>query len=37
MAIYALSDLHLSKAIKNKSMEVFGEEWKDYENKIDKN
>ena len=37
MAIYALSDLHLSKAIKNKSMEVFGEEWKDYEAKIDEN
>ncbi len=37
MAIYALSDLHLSKAIKNKSMEVFGEEWKDYETKIDEN
>ena len=37
MAIYALSDLHLSKAIKNKSMEVFGDEWKDYETKIDEN
>lgn len=37
MAIYALSDLHLSKAIKDKSMEVFGKEWEDYENKIDEN
>lgn len=37
MAIYALSDLHLSKGVKDKSMEIFGEEWKDYENKIDEN
>lgn len=37
MAIYALSDLHLSKAVKNKSMEIFGQEWKDYERKIDEN
>jgi len=37
MAIYALSDLHLSKAVKDKSMEVFGESWEDYERKIDEN
>lgn len=37
MAIYALSDLHLSKAVKDKSMEIFGQEWKDYESKIDEN
>lgn len=37
MAIYALSDLHLSKGVKDKSMEVFGKEWEDYEKKIDEN
>lgn len=37
MAIYALSDLHLSKGVKDKSMEVFGKEWEDYEKKIDQN
>ena len=37
MAIYAISDLHLSKSIPSKSMETFGDEWKDYEKKIHKN
>ena len=37
MAIYAISDLHLSKSIPSKSMEAFGDEWKDYEKLIDKN
>lgn len=37
MSIYALSDLHLSKSVGNKSMELFGSKWKDYEKKIDKN
>lgn len=37
MSIYAISDLHLSKSVENKSMECFGPKWKDYEIKIDKN
>lgn len=37
MAIYAISDLHLSLGVKSKSMELFGDEWKDYEKKIDEN
>lgn len=37
MSIYAISDLHLSKAIPNKSMEVFGKDWENYEEKLDKN
>lgn len=37
MAIYAISDLHLSKAVPNKSMELFGKDWENYEDKIDKN
>lgn len=37
MAIYAISDLHLSKAVPNKSMEMFGNKWINYQEKIDKN
>lgn len=37
MAIYSISDLHLSKAIPSKSMELFGEDWKNYENRIEEN
>lgn len=37
MAIYAISDLHLSKSVPSKSMEYFGDDWKDYELLIDKN
>ena len=33
MAIYAISDLHLSKSV-NKPMDVFGPLWHDYENRI---
>ena len=35
MAIYAISDLHLSKAT-DKPMDVFGPMWEDYENRIQK-
>ncbi len=34
MAIWALSDLHLSFGAPSKSMEVFGPAWKDYSEKI---
>ena len=37
MSIYAISDLHLSKSIPSKTMEAFGDEWKDYEKLIEKN
>lgn len=37
MSIYAISDLHLSKSMGNKSMEIFGDKWKNYESKIDMN
>lgn len=37
MAIYGISDLHLSKAVPNKSMELFGKDWEDYEAKLDRN
>lgn len=37
MAIYAISDLHLSKAVPNKSMELFGEDWENYEQRLDEN
>lgn len=36
MAIYGISDLHLSFST-NKSMEVFGEEWNNYEENLKKN
>lgn len=38
MAIFVLSDLHLSTDLSmNKSMEVFGDRWQDYMQKIKKN
>ena len=38
MAIFVLSDLHLSTDLsKNKSMEVFGDRWQDYMQKIKRN
>ena len=37
MAIYAISDLHLSKAVPNKSMELFGIDWENYEQRLDEN
>ncbi len=37
MAIYAISDLHLSFGDANKPMNVFGDNWNDYEEKIRKN
>ncbi len=36
MAIYAISDLHLSFGV-DKPMNIFGTIWKDYEKKIEKN
>lgn len=37
MAIYAISDLHLSISKPEKSMQEFGKDWKDYEKKLEKN
>lgn len=37
MAIYAISDLHLSFSNSDKSMELFGDDWKDYLRKIEDN
>lgn len=37
MGIYAISDLHLSISMPDKSMDIFGDVWKDYEKKIEKN
>ena len=37
MAIYAISDLHLSRAVPTKSMELFGKDWENYEQKLDEN
>ena len=37
MSIYAISDLHLSFNDESKSMEFFGEDWKDYVSKIESN
>lgn len=37
MAIYALSDLHLSFGVKNKPMDIFGDKWKNYEMKLKEN
>ena len=34
MKIYAISDLHLSKAVPNKSMELFGKDWENYQERI---
>ena len=37
MAIWAISDLHLSFGVKDKPMNVFGQNWDGYEEKIRKN
>jgi len=37
MSIYAISDLHLSISMPDKSMSVFGDVWRDYEKKIEEN
>ena len=37
MAIYALSDLHLSFGVKDKPMNIFGDRWDNYEVKIEEN
>ena len=37
MAIYAISDLHLSFGIEEKPMDIFGEHWAGYMEKIEKN
>ena len=37
MAIYAIADLHLDTRSNQKSMEIFGNRWKDYVIKIQKN
>ena len=37
MALFVISDLHLDTLTNEKSMEVFGDKWKDYTNKIKKN
>ena len=36
MKIFALSDFHLSFAV-DKPMNIFGENWQDYESEIQKN
>lgn len=36
MHIWALSDFHLSFGVKNKSMEKFGDTWKDWTKKLRK-
>ena len=37
MSLFVISDLHLDVLTNEKSMEVFGDKWKDYTNKIKKN
>ena len=37
MSVWALADLHLSFGVPEKSMEIFGPEWKDYPEKIKTN
>lgn len=37
MSIYAISDLHLAISHPDKTMELFGDEWKDYQSKIKAN
>lgn len=37
MSLFVISDLHLDVLTSEKSMEVFGDKWKDYTNKIQKN
>ena len=34
MALWAISDLHLSFGVKDKPMNIFGESWTNYEEKI---
>ena len=37
MAIWAISDFHLSFGVKDKPMDVFGKNWVAYEEKIKEN
>ena len=37
MSIYALSDLHLSFGVKDKPMNIFGDKWNNYEEKLKEN
>lgn len=37
MPIWAIADLHLSFGVPDKKMDVFGPQWKNYEEKIEKN
>ena len=37
MSLFVISDLHLDVLTNEKSMEVFGDKWKDYTKKIQKN
>ena len=37
MSIYALSDLHLSFGVKDKTMNIFGERWNNYDQKLKEN
>jgi len=37
MSVYVIADLHLSTENAAKSMEVFGNRWQDYQNKIERN
>ena len=37
MALYALSDFHLSIGVKEKPMDIFGTSWRGYMEKIKKN
>ena len=36
MAVYVISDLHLSKSVPGKSMEAFGQNWQDYQERLEK-
>lgn len=37
MAVFVISDLHLSTENPSKAMDVFGNRWRDYQSKIEKN
>ena len=37
MSVYVIADLHLCTDNESKSMEVFGNRWKDYKNRIHTN
>ena len=37
MSVFVMSDLHLSTENPSKAMDIFGNRWKDYQSKIDKN